>query len=84
MELKDGVYNRQTVCNMSYVFAGENAIDCEFLLYKLKTPLVIKMLMIAGGGITNWTFAQSGLIDEISVVIALVADMGTTKFRIYI
>lgn len=30
--------------------------------------------MIAGGGLINWSFLKEGLIDEISLVIAPLAD----------
>ena len=38
----------------------------------------IRRLMLAGGGVTNWSFLQEGLIDELSLVIAPVADGSTT------
>lgn len=30
--------------------------------------------MLGGGGVLNWTFIQAGVCDELSVVIAPVAD----------
>ncbi len=63
---------------VSYVFAGEKEIDCALLLRKLQNLFGINRIILAGGGITNWNFARAGLIDELSIVIAPVAD-GSTK-----
>ncbi len=59
---------------ISYIFAGYASFNCSLLLHKLKTMFGIERLMVAGGGITNWSFAAEGLIDELSIVIAPVAD----------
>lgn len=39
--------------------------------------------MIAGGGVINWSFLQEGIIDEVSIVIAPIADGGTTSVSIF-
>lgn len=39
--------------------------------------------MIAGGGTVNWSFLKEGLMDEWSLVIAPVADGGTTAVSIF-
>ena len=62
---------------VSYLFAGEDRIDFPLLLRKLQERFGIARLMIAGGGQTNWSFTREGLIDELSVVIAPLADGGT-------
>ena len=59
---------------ISYIFAGRDKIDCMLLVQKLKTLFHIDTLKVSGGGVLNWSFAEAGLIDEISVVIAPVAD----------
>lgn len=69
--------------DISYVFAGNTAIDCPLLLHKLKNQFGIERLMIAGGGFTNWSFLQAGCIDELSLVIAPVADGNTTSVSIF-
>ena len=61
---------------ISYLFAGEDRLDCSLLLRKLSGSFGISRLMVAGGGITNQAFLQDGLIDELSLVIAPVADGG--------
>lgn len=68
---------------ISYIFAGENQFDCQLLLEKLKTLFGISKLMISGGGFTNWSFAQENLIDELSLIIAPVADGGRSAVSIF-
>lgn len=68
---------------ISYIFAGENSFDCPLLLNKLKTLFGIERLMVAGGGVTNWSFAADGLIDELSIVIAPVADGSTEAVSVF-
>lgn len=69
--------------DISYIFAGKDQLDCSLLLYKLKTLFHIDRLMIAGGGTINWSFAQEDLIDELSLVIAPVADGNTSSVSIF-
>lgn len=59
---------------ISYIIAGEKELDYPLALEKLYDLFGIKKLMISGGGFVNWSFLQAGLIDELSVVIAPVAD----------
>jgi len=59
---------------VSYVIAGDDELDFELLLSKLKELFGIETLMLGGGGVLNWSFIHAGLCDEISVVIAPVAD----------
>ena len=69
--------------NISYLFAGKKEIDCRLLLNKLYRIFAIKRIMVAGGGITNWSFAVENLIDELSLVIAPVADGNNTSVSIF-
>ena len=39
--------------------------------------------MVAGGGVVNWSFLREGLIDELSLVLAPVADGGTESVSIF-
>ncbi len=68
---------------ISYLFAGREQLDCALLLEKLAHRFEIQRLMIAGGGTVNWSFVQEGLIDELSLVIAPVADGSTTAVSIF-
>lgn len=69
--------------DISYVFAGDAEIDCPLLLSKLKNQFDIERLMIAGGGYTNWSFLQTGCVDELSLVIAPIADGNTDSVSIF-
>lgn len=60
--------------DVSYVFAGKERLDCTMLLHKLKSLFQIDRLMLAGGGQMNWSLAQEGLIDELSILLAPTAD----------
>lgn len=68
---------------ISYIFAGEELLDCGLLLHKLRTAFGIERLMIAGGGLMNWSFVQEGLVDELSVVMAPVADGSRTAASLF-
>lgn len=59
---------------ISYIFAGAKDLDCAECLRKLKTLFGIENLMIAGGGTVDWVFADAGLVDELSLVLAPSAD----------
>lgn len=52
-------------------------IDFTLAVKKLKSLFGIEKLKLSGGGILNWSFAQAGLIDELSLIIAPVADGAT-------
>lgn len=55
---------------ISYIFAGKDRLDCGMLLEKLYKKFSIERLMIAGGGVTNRSFLNENLIDELSLVVA--------------
>lgn len=61
---------------VSYLFAGEKRLNCTLLLEKLHRLFGINKLMLAGGGIVNGSFLAENLVDELSLVIAPVADGG--------
>ena len=62
---------------ISYLTVGDERLDCTSLARKLRSRFGIERLMVAGGGMANWSFLQEGLIDEFSLVIAPVADGGS-------
>lgn len=63
---------------ISYIIAGEENLDYELALCKLKKLFGIETLMLGGGGTLNWSFIQAGMCDELSIVITPSAD-GSTK-----
>lgn len=69
--------------DISYIFAGKEQLDPGLLLCKLKQKFSIERMMIAGGGTINWTLLQAGMIDELSLVIAPVADGSNTAVSIF-
>lgn len=82
-QVSDGYLSYLRDYDISYLFAGDTEIDCPLLLSKLKALFGIERLMIAGGGYTNWSFLQAGCVDELSLVIAPLADGSTTSVSIF-
>ena len=60
--------------NISYIFAGKDALDIPLALHKLKDLFSINTVMLSGGGAINWSFLQAGCIDELSLIIAPATD----------
>lgn len=59
---------------VSYILAGSKQLDCKLAAEKLYQLFRIDTLLICGGGTINWTFLQQGVVDELSLLIAPVAD----------
>jgi riboflavin biosynthesis pyrimidine reductase len=59
---------------VSYVFGGKTEIDLSKVLVKLRKEFGIRKLLLEGGGNINGSFLKAGLIDELSLLIAPVAD----------
>ena len=59
---------------VSYIMAGESALDLPLAMRKLKATFGIERLLLSGGGVVNWSFLQTGLIDELSLVLAPIAE----------
>src|SRR6478736_1805675 len=60
--------------NVSYVFGGKNELNLKLVLDKLNKLFGIKRVRIDGGGHVNGSFLKAGLIDELSLVVAPLAD----------
>lgn len=60
--------------NISYIIAGKEELDYTLAMHKLYELFGIKILMLGGGGVLNWTFIQARMCDEVSIVLAPVAD----------
>lgn len=67
---------------ISYIVAGQDQVDYAVMLDKLR-GLGIERLMVGGGGTINWTFLQQGLVDEVSMVMAPVANGDPTAPRFF-
>jgi 2,5-diamino-6-(ribosylamino)-4(3H)-pyrimidinone 5'-phosphate reductase len=61
---------------VSYVFGGKKQIDVPTVLRKLRSRFGVRRLLLEGGGKINGSFLRAGVIDELSVLIAPVADGG--------
>lgn len=61
---------------VSYLFCGKKELDLHLALQKLAKHFRLKKLMLQGGGKFNGSMLHAGLVDEISHVIAPVADGG--------
>lgn len=59
---------------ISYVFAGATELDLGMVLEQLNAEFGIERLLLEGGGGINGSFLESGLIDEVSLLIAPIAD----------
>jgi len=59
---------------VSYIFGGRGSIDLQRVLPKLRTAFGIRRLLLEGGGKINGSFLAAGVIDELSILIAPVAD----------
>lgn len=59
---------------VSYLIAGGDSLDCQFAARKLKALFGIETMLICGGGTVNWSFLRQGVVDELSLLLAPVAD----------
>ena len=59
---------------VSYLLAGRDDIDLPLALEKIGARLGVRTLMLEGGGGINGSFLRAGLIDEVSLLVAPVAD----------
>lgn len=59
---------------VSYIFAGAKDIDLARALDTIGAHFGVRTLMLEGGGRINGEMLRAGLIDEVSVLVAPVAD----------
>ena len=59
---------------VSYLFGGKSRVDLAKVLRKLRARFGIRKLLLEGGGSINGSFLAANLIDELSILIAPVAD----------
>jgi riboflavin biosynthesis pyrimidine reductase len=59
---------------VSYLLAGEREVDLTLALEKLASRFGIRTVMLEGGGKINGSMLRDGLIDELSVHVAPIAD----------
>ncbi len=68
---------------VSYIFAGDDELDCVLAVQKLKSLFGVQRLALSGGGIVNGSFLNAGLVDELSIVIAPIVDDATNTNTIF-
>jgi 2,5-diamino-6-(ribosylamino)-4(3H)-pyrimidinone 5'-phosphate reductase len=59
---------------VSYLLAGARDVDLSLALEKIGAQFAVRTLMLEGGGRINGSMLRAGLVDEVSVLIAPVAD----------
>ena len=59
---------------VSYLLAGRDDVDLVVALEKMSARLGVRTLMLEGGGRVNGSFLRAGLVDEVSLLVAPVAD----------
>ncbi|MEK3889834.1 RibD family protein [Bacillus sp. FSL K6-3431] len=69
---------------ISYIIAGKDQIDYEVMLDKFYNLFHIKRMMVGGGGTINWSFIQNGLADEVSVILAPIANGDPDGHRFFV
>ena len=64
---------------VSYLLAGAREVDLPLALEKIADRFGVRTLMLEGGGKINGGMLRAGLIDEVSLLVAPIADgrMGT-------
>ena len=68
---------------ISYITAGFDQIDYKVMLDKFYNLFHIKRMMVGGGGTINWSFVQNGLVDEVSVILAPIANGDPNGHRFF-
>lgn len=62
-----------------YIFAGEDEIDVEIALHKLRSLFGCETLLLEGGSIINGSFQRADAIDELSLVVAPIVAGDNSK-----
>jgi 2,5-diamino-6-(ribosylamino)-4(3H)-pyrimidinone 5'-phosphate reductase len=59
---------------VSYLLAGARDVDLPLALEKIGARFGVRTLMLEGGGQINGGMLRAGLVDEVSLLVAPVAD----------
>ena len=62
---------------VSYLLAGAREVDLALALRKLGATFGIRTVLLEGGGRINGSLLKAGLIDEVSLLVAPLADGAT-------
>lgn len=73
-QVSDGYLEFLRARGVSYLFGGKRRIDLPRVLQKLATAFGIRRLLLEGGGRINGSFLAAGVVDELSLLFAPIAD----------
>jgi 2,5-diamino-6-(ribosylamino)-4(3H)-pyrimidinone 5'-phosphate reductase len=73
-EVSDDYLESLRKTGVSYLFGGRKRINLARVLEDLKKSFGIRKLLLEGGGSINGSFLEADLIDELSILVAPVAD----------
>jgi riboflavin biosynthesis pyrimidine reductase len=59
---------------VSYLLAGSRDVDLSLALEKISARFGVRTLLLEGGGRINGAMLRAGLVDEVSLLVAPVAD----------
>jgi riboflavin biosynthesis pyrimidine reductase len=59
---------------VSYLFGGRTEMNLRRVLEKLREEFGIRRLLLEGGGKINGSFLAADLVDELSILVAPIAD----------
>lgn len=60
--------------NVSYLLAGAHELDLRLALDRIGVRFAVKTLLLEGGGRINGGMMHAGLVDEVSLLVAPIAD----------
>lgn len=70
--------------HIPYLICGDTQVDFEQMLQKLADGFGFTCVMLGGGGVVNWSMIQSGLVDEISLIVDPSADGSRTAQSVFL
>ena len=82
-QVSDAYLAYLNLLEISYIFAGETEIDCRVMVDKLQKLFKIEGIILAGGGLINWSMLSAGLVDELSIVVAPLTDGDTDSVSVF-
>lgn len=82
-DIDDGYLAYLRELRISYIFAGKTELDLPLALKKLKSIFGIERVLLTGGGQMNWTFLQSGCLDELNIVVLPMIDGNTASAGLF-
>lgn len=76
-DVNPGYLHYLRTVGVSYVLAGRGRFDAELAAEKLLQVFGVSRALLMGGGLADGTFAAADCVDELSLVIAPVAEVAS-------